>query len=288
MAVYHIKRNENEPPAAYPPEEYWRETQPWQERDLDFAEIAELNLLADDDEDSDELEAPHGWAYRLFFVILPIIMMLSFVIWTAYSLLPHYFDFGQLIRSAHLAEDESLSALQQAVVTIESNAGSGSGFNIRPDGLIVTNAHVVEGGGILSITFNQGAGGQTFSASDYQIIDGVDLALIPIKGENLPTVELSEKEISPGEPVVFIGNPLGYDWTISEGELLGRFSLNGQDTICFRGPVHPGSSGSPIFNDQAQVIAVVFAMLGDEQEEKGLAIPISYLISLMEENNNEL
>ena len=79
-----------------------------------------------------------------------------------------------------------------------------------------------------------------------------------------------------GQEVIFIGNPLGYDWTISEGTVTGTAYTDDIPVICIDGAVHPGSSGSPVFDTESRVVGVVFAML-TQQDDTGLAIPISYL-----------
>lgn len=291
MAMYRIKKFEDaEPASIYPEAEYWRETRPGQERDLDFEEIADLNAASEGVEE-EELEPIRSFRSRVLTAGIAAVLILAFAVWIGYSLFPQRFDFSHLIRSAQLSQDESLSALQKAVVVIESTAGSGTGFNISPDGMIVTNAHVVKDGGILTISFSREAGGQVFSTREYKRIEGVDLALIPIEGEDLPAVALAEQPIESLDPreenLIFIGSPLGYDWTISEGQLWGIVPMDGSAAIYFHGPVHPGSSGSPLFNEQAQVIGVVYAMLGREEDQQGLAVPISYLIEAMEEMKSE-
>ena len=64
---------------------------------------------------------------------------------------------------------------------------------------------------------------------------------------------------------------------------MANVNVDGKQAIYFQGPVHPGSSGSPLFNDRSEVVGVVFAMVGEEDAEQGLAVPISYLISQIEE-----
>lgn len=286
MAMYRIKQDPDAPQpetSPYPPDEYWRQVQPGQELDLDLDEIAQINQAAVEDEADNELTPIRPFRSRLLMGFLAGFVVLAFVVWTAYTMFPQYFDFGTLIRSAQLSRDAALSSLQQAVVVIESNNGNGSGFNIRSEGLIVTNAHVVDGGGILTVTFNQKAGGQIFTARDPILVPGVDLALIPLEGSDLPAVKLATEPVQEGEDVIFIGNPLGYDWTISEGHIMANVNVDGKQAIYFQGPVHPGSSGSPLFNDRSEVVGVVFAMVGEEDAEQGLAVPISYLISQIEE-----
>ena len=108
-----------------------------------------------------------------------------------------------------------MAALQEAVVVIEGTGGNGTGFNISEDGLIVTNRHVVEDSRIITIRFG-GDGAATFTTREWIDIPEVDMALIDIDGEDLPFVELNDEYPSADDEIIFIGNPLGYDWTISE------------------------------------------------------------------------
>jgi len=104
------------------------------------------------------------------------------------------------------------------------------------------------------------------------------LAVIKIKGQSLPFVPLAKTYFSAGQPVVFIGNPLGFNWTVAEGEVLEyiKFADNELPVLLLSGPVYPGSSGSPVFNEQGEVGAVVYATLVD-QKNTGLAIPVQAL-----------
>lgn len=169
MAIYRIKQDRSllEPPEQS--QEYWREAKPGQESDLDFDEIRELNENIPEQED--ELEPIPRFRSPWLTVLLGVVLILSFMICIGYSLFPQRFDFSLLIRSAEMAQDASLAALQQAVVKVETPSGGGSGFNIRPEGLIVTNAHVVEDRGFLTITFPESAGGQVFITKEYILID---------------------------------------------------------------------------------------------------------------------
>lgn len=286
MAMYRIK-NDDQPPQLpeenYPPEEYWREVKPGQERDLDLEEIAELNRsIPEEDELADEEAIPlRPFRSPWLKALLALAVIVAFILWVSADMFSGYIDFSFLKRSSQLSRDDSLAALRSAVVSVESSGGSGSGFNIAADGLIVTNRHVVEDGGIILVKL---ADGSSYASRDHVEIPGVDLALIDIDGEDLPCVELGHADPEQGEELIFIGNPLGFDWTISEAVTRGMVLIDDRPSIWFDGPVQAGSSGSPLFNAEAQVIGVVYARLIDV-ENSGLAIPISYLISFLEEEH---
>ena len=85
-----------------------------------------------------------------------------------------------------------------------------------------------------------------------------------------------------------IGNPLGYDWTISEEALLSvRSPLINAPLIYFSGPVQPGSSGSSFLMINLRLSGVIFAEALTNQDNAGLAIPISYLTNFLEEKSTE-
>jgi S1-C subfamily serine protease len=90
--------------------------------------------------------------------------------------------------------------------------------------------------------------------------------------------QLPEKD----DKLIFIGNPLGFDWTISEATMLEMIDYGTDSIIYFNGPVRSGSSGSPLFNSSGQVIGVIFANLRDEPDI-GLAIAAQLLLSYIED-----
>ena len=283
MAVYRIKERRVEQ-TEYDESNYWMEMRPSQRISADLDEYEELNQLADDDEEK-PLENRNPWRRSKLLWLLALIAVFSFVFWSFRDyIFGDKMDFSQIARSNQLAREESLAALKQAVVSIDCSGHSGSGFNISPDGLIVTNAHVVSSGGFVTLYFPSGEQ-RVYVSSNVSVIDGVDLALIDIDGQDLPCVELADYEPENGQDIIFIGNPLGYDWTISEGVVTGWFYAEGVPVISFDGPVHPGSSGSPVFDSASKVVGVVFAMLAQE-ENVGLAIPISYLNEYINDQTN--
>ena len=285
MAMYRIKPADVEPPPL-PPEEYWRETRPEHARDLDLDEIAALNRAADEEDAfSDEKQDPAAAPIKPFRstwlrVLLALAVIIAFSAWTAGDLLGERLDIGFLQRSAELAKDRSLADLQAAVVTVDCAGSSGSGFNIDASGLIVTNAHVVENGGIITVKFPDGS---RYDTRGYHLpVEGVDLALVDIAGEDLPAVTLADALPAAGDPLIFIGNPLGYDWTISEATALGTLLLGEEAVLCLSGPVRSGSSGSPVFDQEACVVGVIFATLSDE-DDVGLVVPVTYLNQYLED-----
>lgn len=278
MAMYRIKERHIEN-REYDESNYWMEMRPSQRAAADLDEYARLNELADEAPDA-PLKNRNPWRRSKLIWLLAALAVLSFVSWSFRDyIFGEKMDFSLIAHSNRLAREESLAALKNAVVSIECAGRSGTGFNISPNGLIVTNAHVISGGDYVTLFFPSGER-RVYVAHDVMEIDGVDLALVDIDGEDLPSVDLANYLPEAGQEVIFIGNPLGYDWTISEGTVTGMAYIDDTQVICLDGPVHPGSSGSPVFDGESRVIGVIFAKLTQE-DGVGLAIPISYLTDYM-------
>lgn len=162
----------------------------------------------------------------------------------------------------------------------EVQQGTGSGFIINADGLIITNAHVVKGADKVSVTLK-----------DNRVLEGkvlgidtvTDVAVVKVNSSNLPTVKLGNSEqIKPGEWAIAIGNPLGLDNTVTAGIIsaTGRSSSQVGDPqkrvnyIQTDAAINPGNSGGPLLNASGQVIGMNTAILKNAQG-LGFAIPIN-------------
>ena len=112
--------------------------------------------------------------------------------------------------------------IKPSVVVIESvdrngyEGGRGTGFVVREDGVIATNFHVIGEHRDFSIRFTDG---RTFRPRSILAIDrNRDLALIKIDAKDLPVLQLgNSKELIPGQAILSIGNPLGYEHSVSRG-----------------------------------------------------------------------
>jgi S1-C subfamily serine protease len=162
-----------------------------------------------------------------------------------------------------------------AVVRVFNSAprgeGSGSGFIIAPDGLLLTNAHVVAGAKDLRLTLPDG---EQSSARVLAVDVDTDIALLSgevPRGTAVATLGDSSL-LKRGQLVVAIGNPLGFDATVTAGVVsaLGR-SLRGQggrlidDVIQTDAALNPGNSGGPLVAGNGEVIGVNTAIIGGAQ-----------------------
>jgi serine protease Do len=144
-----------------------------------------------------------------------------------------------------------------AVVMVRGNNGRGSGFIIRDDGLIVTNAHVVKGEAeVVTVMM---ADGKTEIPADVVGFanNGVDLALLKInRSAKFPIVSLGDTgSIKVGDPVYAIGTPL-QELNLNTFTSGIVSAIRTGDLIQHNAAINSGNSGGPLLNDKGQLIGV--------------------------------
>jgi serine protease Do len=170
----------------------------------------------------------------------------------------------------------------------QTRSGIGSGFIVQPNGVIVTNAHVVAGASNVSVALRDGT---TYPAKVLGIDEQNDLAVLKIDARNLPTAPLGgSHDLLIGEWAIAIGNPYGFLLGNSEPSVTaGVISATGRnlvgqsegqgvyvDMIQTDASINPGNSGGPLVNGAGEVIGVNSSIYTPTGGSIGLgfAIPI--------------
>ena len=167
--------------------------------------------------------------------------------------------------------------------------GLGSGFVVSSDGLILTNAHVVDGSDKVTVTLKDG---RTFEGEVMGTDSFTDVAVIKIEPEEeLPAVSFADSEtLQPGEWAIAIGNPLGLDNTVTTGIVSGTGRSSAQVGVADKrvsfiqtdAAINPGNSGGPLLNAKGEVIGINTAIIQNAQG-LGFAIPINAARDIAEE-----
>jgi len=197
-------------------------------------------------------------------------------------------DEGALLDAYSRTVVSAVQAVGPAVVSIavggraegpvDGRMGAGSGVIIAPDGYVLTNSHVVHHAASLDVTLTDGwTSGATLVGEDA----ATDLAVIRVNASGLPAARLGESAtLRVGQLVIAIGNPLGFQSTVSAGVVsaLGRALRSTQgrlieNVIQTDVALNPGNSGGPLVDSRARVVGINTAVIALAQG-LSFAIPI--------------
>lgn len=195
------------------------------------------------------------------------------------------------LKNSSYATSEIAKKWKNSIVSIISmdSKGSivakGSGFIIGKKGIIATNYHVIEES--ISISVNLSENMKDLEASLVKYDSSKDIAILNLNMnmDLIPTVLGNSNNINEGEDIVAIGNPYGWEKTISEGIVSGIRDLEVIKLLQITAPVSQGSSGGALFNRNGEVIGITTLASYWGAQNINFAIPINYLHSLISENN---
>jgi S1-C subfamily serine protease len=177
---------------------------------------------------------------------------------------------GPAVVSVHIGQQRDDSSIA---------VGSGSGVIVTPDGYLLTNQHVVHRAARVSIKLTNG---EQVEARVVAEDASTDLAVLRARTSGLPAVSLLTKAVARvGQLVVAIGNPFGFEATVSAGVISahGR-TLRGSDGRLIEGvvqhtaPLNPGNSGGPLVDARGRVVGINTAIIAAAQGI-GFAVPAS-------------
>lgn len=235
----------------------------------------ERRKILEKEKQEEDAKPPRHFPKWLFWLIA-IVLVINIA-----ALIPQTFSIPAvdfLRTSARLSQDETIQQYKEAVVVVETDDSRGTGFAISQDGTILTNHHVIEGEESVTVAFPEDG---LYEAEVSEMYPEIDLAVLQTEGENLPHLSLADQaEYEIGERIYFIGNPLRFNGIANEGNVIGTTQLSSWDdeVLMIEAPVYRGNSGSPIINEDGQVIGVIFATLNHDQHGRvGLFVPIDYL-----------
>jgi serine protease Do len=181
---------------------------------------------------------------------------------------------SKLLRRLNAEMSATINQARKSLVQVHNGRrGAGAGTLLHPDGLIVTNAHVVRRKSPKVTLWD----GRSFPARLLSYDENLDLAAIAIQGQDLPTIEMGNgSQVQPGQWVVALGHPWGVagattaGMVISVGRPVEGLRYNG-DLIQVGLHLRPGHSGGPMVDARGRLVGINTMIAGPDV---GLAIPI--------------
>jgi len=173
-------------------------------------------------------------------------------------------------RVTHAFEQVGPAVVHISARAKSGRAGAGSGVLFAPDGYLLTNSHVVAGAAQVDASLTDG---RRFAAEVIGDDPATDLAVLRLAATGLPHARFGVSgRLRVGQLVVAIGNPLGFQATVTSGivSALGRTlrAPNGrliESVIQTDAPLNPGNSGGPLVDGRGEVVGVNTAIIGGAQ-----------------------
>jgi S1-C subfamily serine protease len=173
---------------------------------------------------------------------------------------------SDLLDAYSAAVIDAVDVVAPAVVRLEVGRGGGSGVVFTPDGLVLTNSHVVEQGDAVTVTLPDGRS----TRGDVVGRDAdTDLAVVRIEGHALPWARFGDsRRVRVGQVAIAIGNPYGFHHSVTAGvvsaigrSLRSRTQRLMEDVIQTDAALNPGNSGGPLVTTRGEVIGINTAVI---------------------------
>lgn len=202
------------------------------------------------------------------------------------SLVDSYLEGQQSYSPSQIAKIVSPSVVYIETYDQSGNAyATGSGFVVDSNGKIATNYHVINGAYSAKVkTYD----GKTYAVKKvFAYSKSQDMALLGIDAAGLVPVTLGDSDnITMGDKIYTIGNPLGLEDTMSDGLISSKSrEVGGATYVQISAPISHGSSGGVLVNEKAEVIGITSAGI-DEGQNLNFAIPINLLKTLLNQDSN--
>jgi serine protease Do len=173
--------------------------------------------------------------------------------------------------------------LNSTTIEQDLKSSTGSGVLVSPDGYIITNYHVIDGGGETEVTLNDR---RKFLAKLIGFDKSTDLALLKIEGQNLPALVLGNSDaLQVGEWVLAVGNPFDLSSTVTAGIVSAKArninileeESSIESFIQTDAAVNPGNSGGALINTNGELVGITSAIItySGQYEGYSFAIPIN-------------
>jgi len=161
----------------------------------------------------------------------------------------------------------------------------GSGFLVTPDGLVVTNRHVVEGAATVQVITSRG---ESISSSEIFVAEDKDLAVVKLRGGPYSYLLLASPEsLMIGQDLIAIGSPRGLQNSVTKGTLSAFRKQGGCALIQTDTSINPGNSGGPLINYKGEVVGInTFKRAQDHDSGLNFAIHDGELITLLKSKFN--
>ncbi len=182
---------------------------------------------------------------------------------------------SNLIQQLNDEMSGAVEGVRRSLVEIHNGHGAGAGTIWHPDGLIITNAHVVRGRRGLHVTLPDK---RTLPARLLAHDDQHDLAALSIDATGLPTIEVGDSRLlKAGQWVMAIGHPWGIAGAVTAGIVIGEgaqlpeMAASGREWIAVSLHMRPGHSGGPLVDIDGRLVGINTMITGPDV---GMAVPV--------------